>query len=56
MSLELVLASIDRAASHAAVLGVVVAVAAVGGLVYGVVRHVGKSRAGRTRSDHGPEA
>jgi hypothetical protein len=57
MDLELVIASIDRAGDHAAVLGVIVVIAAVGGLVYGLVRLVGNSRAGRTRSEHrsGPD-
>ena len=58
MELEPVIASIDRAGDHAVVLGVLVAVAAVAGLIYGLVRLVGKSRAGRTRSERasGPEA
>jgi hypothetical protein len=55
MSQALVLANIDRAGDHAAVVGVVVAVAAMGGLVYALVRLAGKSRAGRTRSARGPE-
>jgi hypothetical protein len=54
MSLALVLASIDRAGDHAAVLGVVVAVAGVGGVVYGLVRIVVKGRARRTRPTPGP--
>jgi hypothetical protein len=33
----------------------VVLIAVVGGLVYGLLRLVAKSRAGRTRSDPGPE-
>jgi hypothetical protein len=45
---------LSRAADHAAVLGVVALIAVVGGLVYGVVRFVGRSRADRRRSDHGP--
>jgi flagellar biogenesis protein FliO len=59
MELELVMASIDRAGDHAAVvLGVLAVIAAVVGLVYLLVRLVGKSRAGRTHSDRasGPEA
>jgi hypothetical protein len=47
----LVIASIDRAGDHAVILGVFVAVAAVGGLAYGLFRLVARSRAGRTRSD-----
>jgi hypothetical protein len=57
MDLELVIASIDRAGDHAAILGVIAVIAAVGGLVYGLVRLAGKNRAGRARSDRasGPE-
>jgi hypothetical protein len=55
MSHALVIANIDRAGDHAAVLGVVVVVAAVGGLLYGLVRLAVKSRADRTRSARGPE-
>jgi hypothetical protein len=50
MDLELVIASIDRAGDHAVVVGALVVIATVGGLGYGLVRLVGKSRAGRTRS------
>ena len=58
MDLELVMASIDRAGDHAVVLGVLAVIAAVVGLVYLLVRLVGKSRAGRTHSDRAsdPEA
>jgi hypothetical protein len=56
LSHALVLASIDRAGDHAAVFGVVVVVAAFGGLVYGLVRVAAKSRARRTRSVRGPES
>jgi hypothetical protein len=45
----LVIANIERAGDHAAVLGVVVVVAAVGGLVYALVRFAARSRAGRDR-------
>jgi hypothetical protein len=55
MSHELVLASVDRAGDHAAVLGVVVLVAAAGALVYGLVRLAVRSRARRTPSARGPE-
>lgn len=55
MSHALVIANIDRAGDHAAVMGVVVLVAAIGGLVYGLVRLAVRSRAGRTRSARGPE-
>jgi hypothetical protein len=55
MSHALVIANIDRAGDHAAVLGVVVLVAAVGGLVYGLVRLAARSRAARTRTARGPE-
>lgn len=51
MDPELVIASIDRAGDHAVVLGVMALIAAVGGLGYGLVRLVGRRRAGRTRSD-----
>ena len=58
MDPELVVSSIDRAGDHAVVLGVVAVIAAVVGLIYALVRLVGKSRAGRTRSERasGPEA
>jgi hypothetical protein len=46
---------LSRAGDHAIVLGVVALIAVVGGLVYGVVRLVGKRRAGRRRSGRGPE-
>lgn len=49
MSYALVFASIDRAGDHGAVLGVVVLVAAAGGLVYGLLRLAIKSRANRDR-------
>jgi hypothetical protein len=52
MSHGLVLANSDRAGDHAAVVGVVVLVAAIGGLVYGLVRLVVGNRA---RSARGPE-
>jgi hypothetical protein len=55
MSLGLVIADATRAGDHAAVLGVLVLIAAVGGLIYGLARLVAKSRADRTRSDHSPE-
>ena len=57
MDPELVISSIDRAGDHAVVLGVVAVIAAVVGLIYALVRLVGKSRAGRTRSERasGPE-
>lgn len=56
MSHALVIANVERAADHGAVLGVVVLIAAVGGLVYGLVRLVVKRRAGGPRSDRGPES
>lgn len=46
---------LSRAADHAVLIGVALLIALVGGLVYGLVRLVGKSRAGRTRSDRGHE-
>ncbi len=49
MSAELVIASIDRAGDHAAILGVLLLVAAAGGLVYGLVRIAAKSRTRKTR-------
>jgi len=55
MGHDFVLANIDRAGDHAAVVGVMVAVAAVGALAYGLVRLVGSSRARRTRSDRSRE-
>jgi hypothetical protein len=56
MNRELVIASIDRAGDHAGLLGVLVLVAAIGGLIYGLVRIAAKNRAGRTRSAPGPES
>jgi flagellar biogenesis protein FliO len=50
--MELVTASIDRAGDHAAALGLFFLIAIIGGLIWGLVRLVGKSRAGR----RGPEA
>jgi hypothetical protein len=55
MTFGLLIADVARAGNHGAVLGVLVLIAAVGALVYGLVRLVVKSRAGRTRSDRGPE-
>jgi hypothetical protein len=54
----LVFASIDRAGGHIVIVGALVAVAAVGGLIYALVHRVTKSRAARTRSEsaQGPEA
>jgi hypothetical protein len=46
---------LSRAADHAVVIGVALLIAAVGGLIYWLVRVVGRSRAGRTRPDRGPE-
>jgi hypothetical protein len=43
------LASIDRAGGHAPLLGLLVLIAVLGALVYGVVQLTGKRRAGRTR-------
>jgi ABC-2 type transport system ATP-binding protein len=45
---------LSRAADHAAVIGMVALSALLGGLVYGLVRVVAKSRAARTRSDTAP--
>jgi hypothetical protein len=45
-----IIASIDRAGDHAAVLGVVIVAAVIGGLIYGLVRLAARSRAGRARS------
>lgn len=53
--LDPVLASIDRAGDHALVLGLVVLVAAFGGLVYGLIQLAGRRRAGRTSSPRAPE-
>jgi hypothetical protein len=51
MGAALVIANLDRAGDHAAALGMLVGVALVAGVVYGLIRLVGKSRAGR-----GPDA
>jgi hypothetical protein len=56
MPADLVIANIERAGDHAAVLGVLLAVVAVGGLVYGVVRLATKTRAGRTDRDRSRDA
>lgn len=40
---------------HGGVLVAVLFIAVVGGLVYGLVRLVGKSRAGRMHPDRGPQ-
>ena len=59
MSHALVIANIDRAAGHAAVLGVLVGVTAVGGLIYWLIRLAARSRARSTRgpgTDHRPDA
>jgi hypothetical protein len=55
MSVGLVIANVDRAGDHAAVLGVLLLVAAVGGLVYGLVRIAAKSRT-RSKTDRRPDA
>jgi hypothetical protein len=44
---ELVIASIDRAADHGAVVGVILAAVAIGGLAYGLFRLAAKARTGR---------
>jgi hypothetical protein len=49
MSHAILLANVDRAGDHAAVLGVLVLIAAIGGMVYGLVRLAGKSRARAAR-------
>jgi hypothetical protein len=54
MSRGLALADIERAGDHVVVFGVLVVIAAIGGLVYGLVRLAGKRRATRTRSDRAP--
>jgi hypothetical protein len=56
MSHALVIANIDRAGDHAAVLGVLVLVAAIGGIVYGLVRLARRSRASRARSARGGDS
>lgn len=54
MAQALIIANVERAADHGAALGIVVLVAAVGGLLYGLVRLLGKRRAGRPRAGRGP--
>jgi ABC-type glucose/galactose transport system permease subunit len=49
MAAQLVIASIERAGDHAAIMGVVVGVVVVGGLIYGVVRLAVRARGSRTR-------
>jgi hypothetical protein len=48
MATDLVIANIERAADHAAIMGVVVGLAIAGGLIYGLVRLAGRARASRT--------
>jgi hypothetical protein len=49
MATDLVIASLERAGGHAAVIGVVVVVVAVGAVLYGVVRLAARNRAARDR-------
>jgi hypothetical protein len=49
VSHALVIANIERAGDHAAVVGVLLVVVAIGGLIYGLVRLAAKSRTGRNR-------
>ncbi|MGH2745913.1 MAG: hypothetical protein ACRDLY_10880 [Thermoleophilaceae bacterium] len=49
------LASIDRAGDHAMVLGLLVVIAAIGALVYGLVQLLRKRREGRTHAHRGRE-
>jgi hypothetical protein len=53
MNAGLVIADVARAGGHAAVLGIVLGVAAVGGLVFALVRRASKARAGRARAGAG---
>jgi hypothetical protein len=55
VSPDLVVANVERAGDHAAIVGVLALVAAVGGAAYGLVRLVARSRASRTRPERGPE-
>lgn len=55
MSQALVIASADRAGDHIVVLGALVVSAAIGALIYGLVRLV-KRRSGGTQFDHGAES
>lgn len=58
MSHALVIANVDRAGDHAAVLGVLVLVVVISGMVYGLVRLGGRIRAGSARgtdNDRGPD-
>jgi hypothetical protein len=55
MSVELVIANVDRAGDHAAVFGVLLLAAAVAGLVYGLVRIAARSRT-RSKTDRRPDA
>jgi hypothetical protein len=50
MPADLVIANIERAGDHAAVMGVVFAIVVLGGLAYGLVRLASRSRASRTRT------
>jgi hypothetical protein len=51
MAAELVIATIERAGDHAAIMGVVVGVAVVGGLIYGLVRLAVRARGSRTHRE-----
>jgi hypothetical protein len=55
VSPDLVVANVERAGDHAAIVGVLALVAAVGGAAYGLVRLVARSRASRTRPERGPK-
>ena len=56
MAHDFVIADVNRAGDHLLIVGALIVIAAVGGLVYGLVRLVGRRRASRTPSDCGPDA
>jgi hypothetical protein len=55
MSHEFVLANIERAGDHAVVVGVMVAIAAAGGVAYGLARLVGRRHARSDKDARRPE-
>jgi hypothetical protein len=54
MGLGIVMADIERAGGHVAIVGVLLGLAAAGALAYGLIRVVARGRAGRTRTPSRP--
>jgi hypothetical protein len=55
MGLGIVMANLDRAGGHVLILGVLLGLAAVGGLVYGLVRLMARNRATRPPARSRPD-